>query len=317
MLEAAAATIRRGGLVAMPTETVYGLAADATDARAVARIFEAKGRPRFDPLIVHVDRIERALHLTGQWPQAAHQLAEAFWPGPLTIILPRGDSIPDLVTAGLPTVAIRMPAHDWALELIRRADRPLAAPSANRFGHVSPTEARHVVGDLGSSVDLVLDAGPTACGIESTIVMPGEAGSVVLLRPGAITTERLEAVLGRKVAFPPAEPRSRGITAPGMLARHYAPRIPMRMVGLDAEVVYRPPGAGEWGLISPARVQHEGFAVAELLSPDGDMAEAAMRLFGTMRKLEEMSLDGLLAVAAPQGGLGGAINDRLRRASTE
>jgi L-threonylcarbamoyladenylate synthase len=310
-LDEAADLLRNGGLVAFPTETVYGLGAAAFDPKAVARIFEAKGRPRFDPLIVHVCDPEQVCLLAGGIPAMARTLIEQFWPGPLTLVLPKADAVPDLVTAGLPTVAIRMPRHPLALELIRRAGTPIAAPSANAFGFTSPTSARHVLDHLAGKVDRVLDGGACPVGIESTIVsLAGE--SPVLLRPGGIPAEDIEAVAG-----PLARAASVGngvVAAPGLLSRHYAPRTPLTLVGAGEPPS---PEAGKKigvlafrAIASPAR-----FAAVEVLSPGGELREAAAHLFGALRRLDERGLDGIFAQTVPESGLGVAINDRLARAS--
>lgn len=310
-LDEAAGLLRNGGIVAFPTETVYGLGAAAFDPKAVARIFEAKGRPRFDPLIVHVSGPEQVRLLTDGIPPVAQALIEQFWPGPLTLVLPKAAAVPDLVTAGLPTVAIRMPRHPLALELIRRAGTPVAAPSANAFGFTSPTNVRHVLDHLAGKVDMVLDGGSCPVGIESTIVsLAGE--SPLLLRPGGIPAEDIEAVTG-----PLARASHNGsgtVAAPGMLPRHYAPRTPLTIAGSGEPPS---PEAGKKvgvlafrGIASPSR-----FAAVEILSPGGDLREAAANLFGAIRRLDERRLDGIVAQTVPETGLGLAINDRLARAA--
>lgn len=310
-LDEAAGLLRNGGLVAFPTETVYGLGATALDPKAVARIFEAKGRPRFDPLIVHVSGLEQVSLLAADVPPQAQALIGQFWPGPLTLVLPKSGIVPDLVTAGLPTVAIRMPRHPLALELIRRAGTPVAAPSANTFGFTSPTSARHVLDHLAGKVDRVLDGGACAVGIESTIVSLAD-GRPVLLRPGGIPAEEIEAVTG---------PLARGgqgssgvVAAPGMLSRHYAPRTPMTITGPGEPPS---PAAGKQigllafrGIVDPSR-----YAAVEILSPGGDLREAAANLFGAIRRLDERRLDGIYAQTVPEAGLGLAINDRIQRAA--
>ena len=306
-LAAASGAIRRGELVAMPTETVYGLAADATNPAAVARIYRAKGRPRFNPLIVHAVSAEAASRHV-RFNAAAEALAEAFWPGPLTLVLPlaAGSAIADLVTAGLDTLAVRVPAHPTAQALLAACERPLAAPSANRSGHVSPTTAAHVVDDLGAEVSVILDAGATPVGLESTII--GLAGErPLLLRAGGLAREDIEAVLGRPLGT--AAPAGDAPAAPGMLASHYAPAAALR---LDATEVR----AGE-GLIAFGPTLPDGAdkAVAVVnLSPAGDLAEAAANFFAGLRALDRQAQ--VIAVAPiPEEGLGEAINDRLRRAA--
>jgi L-threonylcarbamoyladenylate synthase len=296
----AAALLREGRLVAMPTETVYGLAADATNPRAVAGIFAAKARPRFNPLIVHVPETAAAKSIAS-FPPQAERLAEAFWPGPLTLVLLRraGATIADLATAGLPTVAIRVPSHPVAQALLAETGRPLAAPSANRSGHVSATTAAHVAADFGDEVALVLDAGPTPVGIESTIV--GLAGTPTLLRAGGLPRAEIERVLGHALAVPAAGT----IAAPGMLASHYAPRATLR---LDATSVRAGEALLAFGSPLPGAV-----ATANL-SPTGDLREAAANLFAALRSLDDQS-DAIAVMPIPDEGLGEAINDRLRRAA--
>jgi L-threonylcarbamoyladenylate synthase len=300
----ASAAIRRGALVGMPTETVYGLAADAMNPLAVARIFEAKGRPRFNPLIVHVADISEAGRLADLGP-AGEALAAAFWPGPLTIVAKRrpGAGIAELATAGLPTIALRAPSHPVAKALIAATGRPLAAPSANRSGHVSATAADHVIADLGSEIEILLDAGPTAIGLESTIVAID--GPPRLLRLGAIAPEKIEAVLGR----PLLRNTGAAIAAPGMLASHYAPNVPLR---LNATVAEQGESLLAFGPVTGATTSPGGFAIN--LSPTGDIREAAAKLFGALRLLEERGQP-IAAMPIPDVGLGAAINDRLRRAA--
>ncbi|THD83528.1 threonylcarbamoyl-AMP synthase [Aliigemmobacter aestuarii] len=295
----AASILRSGGLVAMPTETVYGLAGDARDDRAVARIFEAKGRPRFNPLIVHLPDLDAVRGLADVGPEA-EALAGAFWPGPLTLVLPlRAETgLSPLVTAGLDTVAIRLPAHPVARALLAAFGGPLAAPSANPSGRVSPTRADHVLDGLSGRIEAVLDGGPCAVGVESTIV--GLDGPPALLRPGGVPAEAIEAALGRPLILPgdPALPK-----APGQLASHYAPRARVRL-GVDR------PGPDEtWVSFGvPARFS---------LSESGDLVEAAANLFHILREADRATPpEGSIAFApVPETGLGRAINDRLRRAA--
>ncbi len=306
----AAAILRRGGLVAFPTETVYGLGANALDADAVARIFAAKGRPTFDPLIVHLrdgSWLGRAVRET---PPAADILAARFWPGPLTLVLPKATVVPDLVTAGLDTVGVRVPDHPAARALIEAADRLIAAPSANLFGCVSPTTAAHVVEQLGDRVDAVLDGGPCRVGVESTIVSFA-SGSPVVLRPGGITREELAEALGRPVELVRERaPEDTPLVAPGQLERHYATRTPLRLLSGRAE----PPGRGSRvGLLAFALGSAPGFAAVEVLAPDGQPATAAANLFAALRRLDARGLDLLVAEPCSEEGLGSAIMDRLRR----
>jgi L-threonylcarbamoyladenylate synthase len=306
-IETAAAALARGELVGMPTETVYGLAADATNPDAVAAIFAAKRRPRFNPLIVHVASIVEAEQIA-TFPPDALRLGEAFWPGPLTLVVRRHavSTIADLVTAGLDTIALRAPSHPVAQELLAAFSRPLAAPSANLSGHVSATTARHVAADLGEMVACILDAGPTALGLESTIVdVSGELPA--LLRPGAVTRDRIEAELGRPLALPGrdgSQPR-----APGMLGSHYAPTARLR---LDAAVVRPGEALLAFGEPLPEGANHA--AAVRNLSRSGDLTEAAKNFFAALRALDGKGAT-IAVVPIPESGLGEAINDRLRRAA--
>jgi L-threonylcarbamoyladenylate synthase len=307
-IERAARRLREGGLVAFPTETVYGLGADATSPQAVARIYAAKGRPSFNPLIAHVPDLEAAL-AQAALPPAAIRLAEAFWPGPLTLVAPRAASgtVCDLACAGLSSVALRIPAAPVALALIRAAGRPIAAPSANRSGHVSPVTALHVVEDLDGAVDLVLDGGRAERGLESTIVsFVGEAPR--LLRPGALAREEIEAVLGASLAGG-AEPGP-AIVAPGMTASHYAPRARLRLNATELR-------EGEAGLDFAGILRGRAGAEATILdlSPHGDLVEAAANLFGHLRELDARGAAAIAVAPMPTHGLGEGIDDRLRRAA--
>jgi L-threonylcarbamoyladenylate synthase len=295
----AVALLRQGRLVAFPTETVYGLGADAGDDAAVARVFAVKARPRFNPLIVHVaDR-------TGAWRLAeaddrADRMARALWPGPLTLVLPRRPDagISLLATAGLDTVAVRVPDHEVALALLAQVDRPLAAPSANPSGRVSPTTAGDVAADLGAHVALILDGGPCRVGLESTVVDLTTA-TPVLLRPGGVGVETIEAVIGPLAAAGPGRPR-----APGMLRRHYAPGLPLRL-----EATSPRPGEAFLGF----GAECPGATLS--LSERGDVEEAAARLFHALRRLDHPPFTAIAVAPIPEVGLGRAINDRLRRAA--
>ncbi len=301
-IASAAALLRQGRLVAFPTETVYGLGADATNGRAVAAIFEAKGRPRFNPLIVHVTgRAAAAPHAV--FTDVAARLAEAFWPGGLTLVLQRRpeSDIADLVTAGLDTLAVRAPDHAVARALLAEAGVPVAAPSANRAGHVSATTAGHVADDLGDAVDCILDAGPTPLGIESTVI-DATVDPPVLLRPGAVPRAEIEAVAGAPLA---GAVDAKTPTSPGQLAGHYAPRAALR---LDARAV----APGEALLAFGADVP-SGALATENLSPTGDLLEAAANLFGALRRLDATGAPTIAVMPIPAEGLGEAINDRLRR----
>ncbi|MHA3978024.1 L-threonylcarbamoyladenylate synthase [Halovulum sp. GXIMD14794] len=304
-LRAAAAMLRDGRLVAFPTETVYGLGADATDDRAVAGIFDAKGRPRFNPLIVHVpDRA--AAEALAEFDHDAEILADAFWPGPLTLVLPRrpGGPLADLVTAGLPSVAIRVPAHKTAQALLRSFGGPLAAPSANASGKISPTTADHVLETLGGRVAGVVDDGQTGVGLESTIVGLTD-GVPRLLRPGGLPAEAIETALRRPVSGP-AE--AEGITAPGQMSSHYAPGVQLL---LNTDVA----DAGALWLAFGPLEGRRGLSLSE----SGDLVEAAANLFAHLHSLDAMAreagMDRVLVDPIPDTGLGRAINDRLRRAA--
>ena len=305
-LSTAARILREGGIVAIPTETVYGVAANAFDQGAVLKVFEAKQRPSFDPLIVHVASKEDVHRLARELPPGAQELMDAFWPGPLTLVLPKRAEVPDIVTSGLDTVGVRMPAHPLTLALLRAIEFPLAAPSANPFGYVSPTTARHVADQLGDRVSFILDGGPCEVGVESTII-GWEGDRWMLFRPGGLPVEAIESVVGSvanavKRVLP---------AAPGMLESHYAPRKPV-----------------EVGEVGELRGLHQGKRVGVIafqmeypvhrcirLSASGDLSEAARNLFAALRELDSSDCDVILAERFPDEGLGRAINDRLRRAA--
>jgi L-threonylcarbamoyladenylate synthase len=308
---AAARALAAGGLVAFPTETVYGLGADAANPAAIARLYQAKGRPAFNPLIAHVGDLGAAKKIA-RFDAAAQKLAEAFWPGPLTLVLPKmeGCVVADLATAGLDTVAVRVPAHPVARDILRAFGGPVVAPSANISGHVSPTNAAHVEHDLAGLIDLIVDGGPVEVGVESTIVGCFEAP--MLLRPGGLPREDIERVLGRKLAEPPQEidADSAQPLAPGMLAAHYAPRTRVR---LNANSVARGEALLAFGL---HRLHGDDDAVAIMnLSAKSDLNEAAANLFGYLRSLDAKGARTIAVMPIPNEGLGEAINDRLRRAA--
>jgi len=306
----AAAVLRRGGLVAFPTETVYGLGADAFDPRAVARVFEVKARPSFDPLIVHLADAGELARVSPTDDPRVGDLAARFWPGPLTLVLPRRPEVPDLVTSGLDTVGVRVPAHPAAHALIAAAGTPVAAPSANPFGYVSPTTAAHVAELLGDSVGLVLDGGPCRVGVESTILSLA-AQPPLILRPGGVPREDLEDALGLSLEV--AGPAERPL-APGQLLRHYATRTPLRILRRPGGHPARPPG--RIGLLSfGPTTASAGYSVVEVLAPDASPATAAANLFAALRRLDASGLDLILAEPCDEAGLGHAIMDRLRRAS--
>ena len=306
----AAAVLRGGGLVAFPTETVYGLGADAMNPRAVLRVFEVKARPSFDPLIVHIDRASALPRVASGIDARVEALAARFWPGPLTLVLPRVPDLPDIVTAGLDTVGVRVPAHAAARALLEAAATPVAAPSANPFGYVSPTTARHVADLLGGKVDVVLDGGPCRVGVESTILSLAQDPPVIL-RPGGVPREELEKALGHPLVV--AGPAERPL-APGQLQKHYATRTPLRL--LDGPAGEAPARGGRVGLLllSP-RAEARGYAAVEVLAPDGSLATAAANLFAALRHLDALGLDLILAEPCGESGLGHAIMDRLRRAA--
>jgi L-threonylcarbamoyladenylate synthase len=307
---AAARALAEGGLVAFPTETVYGLGADAANARAVARLFAAKDRPNFNPLISHVADLAQARRLAG-FDLAAERLAAAFWPGPLTLVLPKSDDCPvsDLATAGLDTIAVRMPDHPVAREILAAFAGPVVAPSANRSGRLSPTSAAHVLADLEGRIDLLIDGGPTQVGIESTVVACLDA-TAFLLRPGGLPRSRIEAVLGFELADPPQADAGASPAAPGMLGSHYAPRARLR---LEARAVE--PGEALLAF-GPALASGAEHAAAVLnLSPAGDLVEAAANLFSHLRALDAAGAATIAAMPVPHADIGEAINDRLARAA--
>lgn len=295
-----------GELVAIPTETVYGLAANAFDPDAVLGIFRTKQRPSFDPLIVHVRDRAQVEQVVAHVTPEAEALMNAFWPGPLTLVLPKSSRVPDIVTSGLDTVGVRMPSHPMAMELLRSLDFPLAAPSANPFGYVSPTTAQHVAEQLGEKIPYILDGGPCRVGVESTII-GWEEGMPVLYRPGGLAIEAIEKVIGS------VRPQVKHVlpVAPGMMESHYAPRKPLIVGNMNALI------AAHAGKRIGVIAFRERFEVeqCETLAPDGDMDEAAHRLFAAMRALDSSEVEVILADIFPEAGLGRAINDRLRRAA--
>jgi L-threonylcarbamoyladenylate synthase len=327
-LERAGQILRDGGLVALPTETVYGLGANALDAAAVERIFEAKQRPAWDPIIVHVADEAMLEGLVENVPEAARRLMEAFWPGPLTLLLPRTSAVPDAVTAGRTLVGVRMPAHPVALELIRRAGVPVAAPSANIFGHISPTTAAHVSADLDGRIDAIVDAGATGLGVESTVLDPCQS-PMVIYRPGAVTAAQIEAVAGAVDIFHSSgelvdQPKA-ALPSPGVGLRHYAPRAHLVLVEaplaeLGARLAKVAQGmAGETvGLMLPAEVTAPdeaaaAFAWGRWAEPD----ELARELYAGLRTLDEAGCSVILCPLPPPKGIGVAIRDRLLKAGTK
>jgi L-threonylcarbamoyladenylate synthase len=306
---AAVEHLQNGEAIAVPTETVYGLAADALNVNAVLKIFEAKERPRFDPLIVHLpDRgwLDRLTNVPQSDEMLVRTVAQRFWPGPLTIVLPRRSEVPDIVTAGLGTVAVRLSAHPILTEIITAFGKPLAAPSANRFGRISPTNAEHVLAELNSRIPLIIDGGRTTHGLESTIVAVRNGG-IEILRHGPITREQLGEIGPTRIAAERERP-----DAPGQLRSHYAPQTRL-MLTSNLESFQLP--AGRSGLLTLREKEAASFAETRALSPAGDLREAAANLFRYLRELDEAQLDLIVAEELPETGLGRAIMDRLRRAA--
>jgi L-threonylcarbamoyladenylate synthase len=308
---AAVRCLATGGLVAFPTETVYGLGADAANAAAIARLYQAKGRPAFNPLIAHVGDLAAARRL-GRFGAQAMALAQAFWPGPMTLVVPKTEDCPvaELATAGLDTVAIRVPAHPLAQAILRAFGGAVVAPSANLSGHVSPTTAAHVAADLSGRIDLIVDGGAVEVGVESTIL--GCFDAPMLLRPGGVPREAIERVLELRLQQPPADTNSETAQplAPGMLASHYAPRTKVR---LDAEHIEEGEALLGFGLPLPPGADRAMAAMN--LSARGDLHEAAAHLFGYLRALDALQARTIAVMPIPGEGLGEAINDRLRRAA--
>ncbi len=304
--------LEQGNLIGLPTETVYGLAGNALDVDTVSRIFQVKDRPSFDPLIVHTDSLEKVRTFVKNVPEAAELLARNFWPGPLTLLLPKEASIPDLVTSGMTTVAVRVPRHPVALDLLKVLDFPLAAPSANPFGYISPTTAQHVDHQLGQRIPYILEGGPCQVGIESTII-GFEKNLPIVYRMGGMSIEQLEALIGPMdvKAHSSSDPK-----APGMLKSHYAPRKPLILGDIPyllKEHVDTPVAVLSFREEFPqiAKVRQR------VLSKEGDIQKAAAQLFSALRYLDESDAELILAEEVPEEGLGRAINDRLRRAAVE
>ena len=313
-IERAAAFLRQGQLVAIPTETVYGLAGNALDVKAVSSIFQTKNRPSFDPLILHVASLEQVSPFVSEFPEKLKRLAEAFWPGPLTLLLPRKSIVPDLVTSGLDRVAVRVPNHPLTLELLAQLDFPLAAPSANPFGYISPTQAAHVAAQLGAQIPFILDGGACAVGLESTIVgMEGE--QVIIYRLGGLELSKIESVVGTVTvqAHSTSNP-----SAPGQLASHYAPQKPFILGNLGELVPQLIQQGKKVGVLSFSTHFPSLSADCQVvLSASQDLTEAAQRLFMAMRLLDESQAELIVAEFVPEIGLGRAINDRLKRAATQ
>lgn len=307
----AAEILNREELVAIPTETVYGLAGNIYNDTAIKKIFELKKRPFFNPLIVHIHSMEQVSELTTEFPEKAQQLAAAFWPGSLTLILPKDNSIPDLITAGKDTVGIRMPNHPLTLELLKNLDFPVAAPSANPFTHISPTKAEHVKNYFDGNLEMVLDGGDCKNGIESTIV-GFENGEPVVYRLGSISLEDITGVIG-PVAV--KNNKEQAPNAPGMLEKHYAPRTKTFLTRDISDFIAQHPNK-KIGLLLHSE-DHEPYAVATIqyLSKTGDLKEAASQLYNAMHKLDQLELDVIVAQRLPDHDLGISINDRLERAT--
>lgn len=308
-IKLASSIIKKGGLVAFPTETVYGLGANALNPYAVAKIFEVKNRPTFDPLIVHIAKIEWLEKLANEIDERAFKLIEKFWPGPLTLVLPKSQIVPDIVTAGLSTVAIRMPSHPVALALIENSETPISAPSANRFGYISPTTAEHVEKQLGDKIDLILDGGRCPIGVESTVLSLID-DEPTILRPGGLPVEEIEKVIGKvKVQTKSEKPLS-----PGQLPKHYSPRTPVKIFKSLDEIKQ-----GEnIGILLFKKIDVDIKAKhIEILSETGDLVESAGNLFSALHRLDEANVDVIYAQEVPEVGLGLAIMDRLRKAAGE
>lgn len=319
----AAQILQSGGLVAFPTETVYGLGANALDEEAAARIFTAKERPTADPLIVHLSSEEQTPLIAASVSEAARRLMRVFWPGPLTLLLPRQPAVPDLVTSGLPTVAARVPNHPVALELLRQAGLPIAAPSANRFGHISPTTAQHVWHDLRGRVDLILDSGPTPIGVEST-VLDLSTSPARILRPGGVTREMLEAVIGPVTVLGQKRKAEPGLPSPGLLERHYAPRAEMILFAgehaRDALIAFLAEQrlvrkVGVLAAQEDAEALEQAGAVVYRLG--SDLSSIARHIYAGLRWLDGQGVDLIVCRDFGESGLGLAINDRLRRAAAK
>lgn len=336
-LRCAAAILRAGGLVALPTETVYGLGANALDRAAVERIFKAKQRPAWDPIIVHISSEAMLEGLVEEVSETARKLMKAFWPGPLTLLLPRTAAVPDAVTAGRPLVGVRMPSHPVALALIRRAGVPVAAPSANRFGHVSPTTAAHVLDDLDGRIDAVLDAGPTPRGVESTVLDPSSS-PMTIYRPGAVTEEQIRAIAGPVEVYQKAEAlpekSAEALPSPGVGLRHYAPRA--RLVLIDVPLLGSPIFGTPLGELGARLAEAASAASGERLGvmlPEGVAApagiaagrvyawgswsapeELAQRLYAGLRALDAAGCTVILCPLPAAEGIGAAIRDRLKKA---
>jgi L-threonylcarbamoyladenylate synthase len=303
----ASRVIKNGGVVAFPTETVYGLGTDAFNAYAVARIFEVKNRPHFDPIIVHICDLAQLKLLVKKIPPQAEKLIKQFWPGPLTLVLEKTDRVPKIITAGLSTVAVRMPANQIAQELIKKSGVPIAAPSANKFGCLSPTTAEHVKKQLGDKIEMILDGGKCQFGIESTVIYFDNENPTIL-RHGALPQEDIEKVIGKVKTLKKFRP---GLS-PGTLPKHYAPQTPIKIIGPKTKID-KEKKIGLLAFMPPKNT--EGFCAVEILSARGDYLEAAANFFAALHRLDEMNLDLIYAERIKEIGLGRAIMERLKKAS--
>ncbi len=310
-IKIAAAIIRKGGLVIFPTETVYGLGADALNPLAVGKIFEVKKRPYFDPLIVHIHDISYLESICQNVPSVAKKLAQKFWPGPLTLVLPKKDIVPDITTAGLKTVAVRMPSHPAALKLIKESGVPIAAPSANLFGYLSPTSCHDIKEKMQGAVDIILDGGKCELGIESTVIKV-EKDIVVVLRPGAVEIEEIEKDVGKVKVV---NKKSKQQESPGQLSSHYSPTTPLKVIKNKKCLL---PSGKKIGLLAFKKVEKKDiFHTVEILSHKGDLREAAANFFSSLHRLDKAGLDIIYAEEVPRIGLGYAIMDRLRKAESK
>lgn len=310
----AKALLESGELVAIPTETVYGLAGNALDPDAVLKIYKTKNRPSFDPLIIHVGKINQVGNYTLEMPEELFALSHVFWPGPLTVLLPRKPIIPDLVTSGLDTVAVRIPSHPLTRELLLSLDFPLAAPSANPFGYISPTSAAHVMDQLGEKIPYILDGGDCKVGLESTIVGM-EHGQIIVYRLGGVEVSAIEKVVGKVLILPQSSSNPK---SPGMLKSHYAPSKPIVLGELDALVDRYTKKKVKFGILSFSKLYDDIEEWRQVvLSPKGNFEEAARNLFSGMRNLDKADVSVILAEELPEEHLGKAINDRLRRAAAK
>ncbi len=316
-IEEAVDFLKRDKVVAIPTETVYGLAANAFSETAVSQVFKTKGRPSYNPLIVHIADYERLTDLVSSFPENAKILADKFWPGPLTLLLPKRDSVSDQITAGKPTVAIRMPSHPIAQDLLKKIDFPLVAPSANRFKHISPTKPSHVFDSLGAEVPII-DGGECKLGLESTIVGFEDHGRPVVYRQGTISLESLQEVLPETYLLQQRSNAEESIVAPGMVKRHYAPNTPLRIVDSIEKHLEEFGSENKIGVIYPAQTKpHQLAAQTIALSRGGDLNEIAEKLYAAFHHLDKQNLDYLIIERFENIGLGRTLNDKITRASSE